>query len=174
MTPPGVFFLAIFQQTANLKQIYLYDSAICQQLQIDRHHFRVIKNRVYSAFWGFAMYVCTGSVRTYIAKMRNPLTIPDFGCSRSGNRQFCCLVQNSGCGFYRCVQVEHTYFGPIKRCAWRIFAVAIVRISYIGTQQKGQVLPFSHIKEILCKMMGSVIRRPLSGRVRMPSFTTSI
>ena len=33
MTPPGVFFLAIFQQTANLKQIYLYDSAICQQLQ---------------------------------------------------------------------------------------------------------------------------------------------
>ena len=37
MTPPGVFFLAIFQQTANLKQIYLYDFAICQQLQIDPH-----------------------------------------------------------------------------------------------------------------------------------------
>ena len=37
MTPPGVFFLAIFQQTANLKQIYLYDSAICQQLQIEHH-----------------------------------------------------------------------------------------------------------------------------------------
>ena len=37
MTPPGVFFLAIFQQTANLKQIYLYDSAICQQLQFDPH-----------------------------------------------------------------------------------------------------------------------------------------
>ena len=35
MTPPGVFFLAIFQQTANLKQICLYDSAICQQLQND-------------------------------------------------------------------------------------------------------------------------------------------
>ena len=33
MTPPGVFFLAIFQQTANLKQICLYDYAICQQLQ---------------------------------------------------------------------------------------------------------------------------------------------
>lgn len=41
MTPPGVFFLAIFQQTANLKQIYLYDSAICQQLQFDPHHFVV-------------------------------------------------------------------------------------------------------------------------------------
>ena len=35
MTPPGVFFLAIFQQTANLKQIYLYDSAICQQLHFE-------------------------------------------------------------------------------------------------------------------------------------------
>lgn len=34
LTPPGVFFLAIFQQTANLKQICLYDSAICQQLQL--------------------------------------------------------------------------------------------------------------------------------------------
>ena len=39
MTPPGVFFLAIFQQTANLKQIYLYDSAICQQLHFVQHHF---------------------------------------------------------------------------------------------------------------------------------------
>ena len=37
MTPPGVFFLAIFQQTANLKQICLYDSAICQQLQFEHH-----------------------------------------------------------------------------------------------------------------------------------------
>ena len=39
MTPPGVFFLAIFQQTANLKQIYLYDSAICQQLHFVQCHF---------------------------------------------------------------------------------------------------------------------------------------
>ncbi|HJC45601.1 MAG TPA: DUF962 domain-containing protein, partial [Candidatus Faecalibacterium faecigallinarum] len=39
MTPPGVFFLAIFQQTANLKQIGLYDFAICQQLQNVQHHF---------------------------------------------------------------------------------------------------------------------------------------
>ena len=37
MTPPGVFFLAIFQQTANLKQIGLYDFAICQQLQNVQH-----------------------------------------------------------------------------------------------------------------------------------------
>ena len=68
---------------------------LCGAGQIDRHHFRVIKNRAYSAFWGFAMYVCTGSVRTYIAKMRNPLTIPDFGCSRSGNSQFNCSIRNA-------------------------------------------------------------------------------
>ena len=142
--------------------------------QIDRHHFIVMKNRVYSAFWGFR-YVRMYRFCTYVHSKRVKFShLSDFGCSQSGNRQFCCLVQNSGCGFYRCVQVEHTYFGPIKRCAWRIFTVAIVRISYIGTQQKGQVLPFSHIKEILCKMMGSVIRRPLSGRVRMLCFTTSI
>ena len=65
---------------------------------------------------------------------------PDFGCSQSGNSQFSWLIQNAGCRSYRCVQFEHTYFGPIKRCAWRIFAVANVRISYIRTQQKGQVL----------------------------------
>src|SRR5699024_4921996 len=43
MTPPGVFFLAIFQQTANLKQICLYDSAICQQLHFVQHHFCLLK-----------------------------------------------------------------------------------------------------------------------------------
>ena len=37
MTPPGVFFLAIFQPAANLKQIGLYDFAICQQLQNVQH-----------------------------------------------------------------------------------------------------------------------------------------
>ena len=37
MTPPGVFFLAIFQSAANLKQIGLYDFAICQQLQNVQH-----------------------------------------------------------------------------------------------------------------------------------------
>ena len=46
-------------------------------------------------FGVFAMYVCTGSVRTYIAKRRNPLTIPDFGCSRSGNSQFNCSIRNA-------------------------------------------------------------------------------
>ena len=49
MTPPGVFFLAIFQQTANLKQIYLYDSAICQQLHFDNYHFFLLK---YTGFRG--------------------------------------------------------------------------------------------------------------------------
>ena len=43
MTPPGVFFLAIFQQTANLKQIYLYDSAICQQLHFESDYFILVK-----------------------------------------------------------------------------------------------------------------------------------
>ena len=173
MTPPGVFFLAIFQQTANLKQICLCDSAICQQLQNVHNHFRNVKNCVYSTFWGFR-YVRMYRFCTHVHSKKAKFSHLSVGCSQSGNRQFFCLVQNSGCGFYRCVQFEYTYFGPIKRCAWRIFAVAIVRISYIGTQQKGQVLPFSHIKEILCKMMGSVIRRPLSGRVRMSCFTTSI
>ena len=44
MTPPGVFFLAIFQQTANLKQICLYHSAICQQLQIGHSQFKGVTN----------------------------------------------------------------------------------------------------------------------------------
>ena len=65
MTPPGVFFLAIFQQTANLKQICLYDSAICQQLQNVHNHFRSVKDCVYRAFWGFryvrAYRYCTRS-----------------------------------------------------------------------------------------------------------------
>ena len=116
MTPPGVFFLAIFQQTANLKQIYLYDSAICQQLQIDRHHFIVIKNRVYSVFWGFR-YVRMYRFCTHVhSKRAKSSHLSDFGC----------LIQNSDCGFYRCVQFEHAYFRLIKQCAWRIFAVTAV------------------------------------------------
>ena len=79
---------------------------------------RVIKNRVYSAFWGFAMYVCTGSVRTYIAKRRNPLI-------------------------------------------YRILAVPVLGTAKL-TARFGM------------KAKASVIRRPLSGRVRMSCFTTSI
>ena len=87
---------------------------LCGAGQIDRHHFRVIKNRVYSAFWGFAMYVCTGSVRTYIAKRRNPLI-------------------------------------------YRILAVPVLGTAKL-TARFGM------------KAKASVIRRPLSGRVRMSCF----
>ena len=132
MTPPGVFFLAIFQQTANLKQICLYDSAICQQLQNEsdyfrilkfleifsgtghfvqchqnrvvtvttwpnlsgcgqnvHNHFRSVKDCVYSAFWGFRyvrMYRFCTHVHSKKAKFSH---LSDFGCSQSGNRQFC-------------------------------------------------------------------------------------
>ena len=91
--------------------------------------------------------------------------IQDFGCSHFGNSQFSWLIQNSGCGSYRCVQFEHTYFGPIKRCAWRIFSVAIVRISYIRTQQKGQVYPIQ--RKFSIKIKGAASHRPpFSGSAR--------
>src|SRR5699024_12182174 len=118
MTPPVVFFLAIFQQTANQKQIYLYDSAICQQLQnvqchqnqvvtvttwedlcgagqIDRHQFSVIKNHVYSAFWGFR-YVRMYRFCTHVhSKKTKSSHIQDFDCSHAGNNQVSCSIQNA-------------------------------------------------------------------------------
>ena len=67
MTPPGVFFLAIFQQTANLKQICLYDSAICQQLQFGHSHFKGVTNGY--ALWSLSLNASVlASVHTYIAK----------------------------------------------------------------------------------------------------------
>src|SRR5699024_5269709 len=88
MTPPGVFFLAIFQQTANLKQICLCDSAICQQLQNVHNHFRSVKNCVYSAFWEFR-YVRMYRFCTHVhSKRRNPLiyrilAVPTLGTANS-------------------------------------------------------------------------------------------
>ena len=67
---------------------------LCGAGQIDRHHFIVIKNRVYSVFWGFR-YVRMYRFCTHVhSKKAKSSHIQDFGCSHAGNSQVSCSIRN--------------------------------------------------------------------------------
>ena len=61
---------------------------LCGAGQIDRHHFIVIKNRVYRAFWGFR-YVRMYRFCTHVHSKRGKSShLSDFGSFQSGNCHF--------------------------------------------------------------------------------------
>ena len=73
-------------------------SNLCGAGQIDRHHFSIIKSRVYSAFWGFR-YVRMYRFCTHVhSKKAKSSHIQDFGCSHAGNSQVSCSIRNASKG----------------------------------------------------------------------------
>ena len=109
----------------------------------------------------FAMYVRTELVHTYIGKRPSFLLYRILPVPKVGTGTSTVWFGIQAVSFIGVFNLNTPTLDKWSNALGGHLLYATARISYIRTQRKRQVLPFSHIKEILCKMMGSVIRRPL-------------
>ena len=104
---------------------------LCGAGQIDRHHFSIIKSRVYSAFWGFR-YVRMYRFCTHVhSKKAKSSHIQDFSCSHAGNSQVSCSIRNVSKGVGDSPPPRWQGKGVVKHDSWNNISSACDQIGHI-------------------------------------------